>query len=248
MFSQAEALALVMAVLDGHHDAAGDSPVGHALRILLRALPEPVAAQADAVRRTATPAPDRSAARPDPATTVALVQACADRRRGRLGYPTPPAAEAGGAREPEGEPGAVVIRHGRWYLLCRSVAADAVRTYRVDRVTSVATVPGAVERPDDLDPVGVLEEHLAQGWAYPTEVVLHASLAEITVRMPAALGRLTAEGPTTTRLVGATNNPIWYAEMLAAVGVAFTILGGPALAAAAREIGERLIAATTPPP
>ncbi|MGC2401020.1 MAG: HTH domain-containing protein, partial [Acidobacteriaceae bacterium] len=52
MFSATEALSLVMAVLDGHHDA-GDpvNPIGSALGKIMRALPEPVAAQAEAVRQ-----------------------------------------------------------------------------------------------------------------------------------------------------------------------------------------------------
>ncbi len=71
MFSATEALGLVMAVLDGHHDASDPaSPVGGALGKIVRALPEPVAAQADAVRRATAPAPDRAAARPDPETTA----------------------------------------------------------------------------------------------------------------------------------------------------------------------------------
>src|SRR6478609_9726222 len=53
-FSATEALGLVMAVLDGHHQAAdaGD-PVGSALGKIMRALPAPVAARAQAVRRVA---------------------------------------------------------------------------------------------------------------------------------------------------------------------------------------------------
>lgn len=87
LFTAAEALALVMAVLDGHHDA-GDptNPVGSALGKLVRALPEPVAAQAEAVRRTTAAAPDRGAARPDPGITATLVHACSEHRRVRLGY------------------------------------------------------------------------------------------------------------------------------------------------------------------
>ncbi|MBA2455635.1 MAG: HTH domain-containing protein, partial [Nocardioidaceae bacterium] len=74
MFSATEALGLVMAVLDGHHDAGDPTdPVGRALGKIVRALPEPVAAQAEAVRRTTALAPDRAAARPDPGTTAALV-------------------------------------------------------------------------------------------------------------------------------------------------------------------------------
>src|SRR5207302_1204779 len=60
--------------------------VGRALGKIVQALPEPVAAQAEAVRRTAAPAPDGAAARPDPETTTTLVQACSNHRRVRLGY------------------------------------------------------------------------------------------------------------------------------------------------------------------
>src|SRR6187549_3413737 len=70
-FSATEALGLVMAVLDGHHEASDPTdPVGSALGKIIRALPEPVAAQAEAVRRTTAPAPDRAAARPDAGTTI----------------------------------------------------------------------------------------------------------------------------------------------------------------------------------
>jgi predicted DNA-binding transcriptional regulator YafY len=66
-FTAEEALGLVMAVLDGHHEAGDPTdPVGSALGKLVRALPASVAAQAEAVRRTTAPAPDRAAARPDP--------------------------------------------------------------------------------------------------------------------------------------------------------------------------------------
>src|SRR6187401_1298452 len=104
MFSATEALGLVMAVLDGHHDASDPTdPVGSALAKIVRALPEAVAAQAEAVRLTTAPAPDRGAARPDPETTTALVQACSDRRRVRLGY----RSESGKQWDAEVDPWAV---------------------------------------------------------------------------------------------------------------------------------------------
>ena len=91
MFSAEEALGLVMAVLDGHHNASDPTnPVGSALGKVVRALPEAVAAQAESVRRTTAAAPDRGAARPDPATTAALVQACSQHRRVRLPAAPPP--------------------------------------------------------------------------------------------------------------------------------------------------------------
>ena len=167
MFSATEALALVMAVLDGHHDVSDPTdPVGSALGKIVRALPESVAAQVEAVRRTTSPAPDHAAARPDPGITSELVQACSNHRRVRIGY----RSEAGSEWTMEVDPWAVVVRHGRWYLLCRSPAKDARRAYRIDRVRAVEVLDETFIPPADLDPVAMLEEHLAVGWEYDAEV------------------------------------------------------------------------------
>jgi predicted DNA-binding transcriptional regulator YafY len=240
MFSAAEALGLVMAVLDGHHDAGDPTgPVGSALGKIVRALPEAVAAQAEAVRRTTAPAPDRAAARPDPGTTTALVGACANHRQVRFGY----RSEAGSERVIEVDPWAVVVRHGRWYLLCRSHATDARRAYRIDRVRGVEVLDDTFSPPADLDPVAVLEEHLAVGWEYDTEVVIDAPFDTVARRLPRALGQLKPLDARTTRLVGSTSNPVWYAEQLAAVPAGYRIVKCPELQKAARVLGQRLLAA-----
>jgi predicted DNA-binding transcriptional regulator YafY len=240
LFSSAEALGLVMAVLDGHHDAGDPTdPVGSALGKIVRALPEPVAAQAEVVRRTTAPAPDRAAARPDPATTAELVQACSDRRAVRLDY----RSEAGSEWLLEVDPWAIVVRHGRWYLLCRSHRADARRAYRIDRVRSVVVLDDDFTPPADLDPVAVLEEHLAVGWEYDVEIVIDAPVEAVARCVPPALGRLEPVEAGSTRLVGSTSNPWWYAERLAAVPASYRIVGGPELQQAARVLGQRLLSA-----
>ena len=240
MFSAAEALGLVMAVLDGHHDAADAAdPVGSALGKLLRALPEPVARQADAVRLTTAPAPDRAAARPDPETATSLVQACAERRRVRLVY----RSEAGSEWAMEVDPWAVVVRHGRWYLLCWSYSADARRTYRIDRVREVAILSDTFSPPADLDPVAVLEENLAIGWEYEVEVVIDAPFDTVARCVPRSVGRLEPVGPESSRLVGSTSNPKWYAEQLTAIPASYRIVRGPEVQQAARTLGQRLLAA-----
>jgi predicted DNA-binding transcriptional regulator YafY len=245
VFSSAEALGLVMAVLDGHHDAGDPTdPVGSALGKIVRALPEPVAAQAEVVRRTTAPAPDRAAARPDPATTAALVQACSDRRTVRLDY----RSEAGSEWLLDVDPWAVVVRHGRWYLLCRSHRADARRAYRIDRVRSVVVLDDAFPPPADLDPVAVLEEHLAVGWEYDVDVVIDAPVEAVRRCLPPALGRLEPIDATSSRLVGSTSNPWWYAERLAAVPTPYRIVGGLELQHTARVLGQRLLAAAGSPP
>ena len=241
IFTATEAVGLVMAALDGHHDAGDPTdPVGSALGKIMQSLPEPVAAQAEAVRRSAAPAPDRAAARPDPGTTSALVSACSDQRRVRLGY----RSEAGSEWVAEVDPWAVVVRHGRWYLLCHSHASDAQRAYRIDRVRGVEVLDGTFTAPVGLDPVAVLEEHLAVGWEYGVELLIDAPVEAVAPCVPRSLGRLEPVSAAATRLVGSTSNPTWYAEQLAALPAAYQIVQCPELKDAARVIGQRLLAAS----
>ncbi len=238
VFTAGEALGLVMAVLDGHH-AAGDpqDPVGSAVGKIMRSLPTAVAAQAEAVRRGAAPVPDRSAARPEPETLSRLVQAASESRCIRLRY----RSEAGNEWEPEVDPWAVVVRHGRWYLLCHSRSAAAVRAYRVDRIREATLLEETFPPPQDLDPIAALEEHLASGWDFDVDVLVHAPLAEVGQYLPRTLGRLTEEGAEATRLRASTSNPAWYAQQLAILPARIEVLGGPELRSAVRTIGQRLL-------
>ena len=241
MFTASEALALVMAVLDGHHHAADPTdPVGGALGKIVRALPEPIATQVEAIRRTTAPAPDRAAARPDPDTTTALVQACSEHRRVSLMY----RSEAGSPWQMQVEPWAVVVRHGRWYLLCRNHSTDDRRAYRIDRVRTVDLMADTFSPPADLDPVAMLEEHLAVGWEYDVEIVVDAPLGIVQRCLPRALGRLEALDAETSRLVGSTSNPWWYAEQLAVIPASYRIVRCPELQQTARVLGQRLLSAS----
>jgi predicted DNA-binding transcriptional regulator YafY len=241
VFTQAEALVLVMAVLDGQPAAADvDDLAGAALVKLIQALPENVGRQAAALREHAAAAPDRRSARPDPGTTSALVAAVAVRRRVLVTYRT----DAGQEWRNEVDPWAVVVRHGRWYLLCRSCRADAIRTYRVDRIRAVEQTDDEFEPPADLDPVAVLEENLGAGWEFPTRVVFAAPAAEVAPWIRPPMGRLEPAPAGGCVLVGTTSNPAMYAqEWLANVPFAFRVEGGPELRAAVATVAARLAAA-----
>jgi predicted DNA-binding transcriptional regulator YafY len=245
VFSSTEALGMVMAVLDGHHDAADTSdPVGSALRKIMRALPESIAAQAELVRRTARPVPDRYGAQPDPAVTAALVLACSNRHQVRVVHRNP---ETGAEWEAQVEPWAVVVRHGRWYLLGRLPSRDAIRTYRLDRVVGVTELDEPFEPPEGLDPVAELEANFAVGWEFRTEVLIDGPIEEIEPRVPRTMGRLEAVDERHTLLVGSTSDPPWYAELLTALPVRFRIVGGDELRDAVRGLAERLLEAAAPP-
>lgn len=239
-FSAAEALALVMAVLDGHHDTSDPTTAaGAAISKILHALPEAVAAEADLVRRSTSPAPDRGAARPNPETTALLVQASAARRRVRIRYQS----EGGKDWSTDLEPWAVVVRHARWYLLCHDERVGARRAYRVDRVRHVEILGDGFTPPPNLDPVASLDAHLAQGWEHEVEVVIDASTDSAARWISPSIGQLHALADGRSLLTGSTSNPTWYAEQLAVIKAPYRIIQTPELRRAASEVGSRLVQA-----
>jgi len=237
VFTEAEALGLVMAVLNGQQ--AAEDLLGSALTKVIRALPENVGRQAAALREHASSAPDLTSAHPDPAITSALVAAVAARCRVLLTY----RSESGHEWETEVEPWAVVVRYGRWYLLSHSPRKDAIRTYRIDRIQAVHQTTHAFEPPAGLDPVASLEENLGAGWEFPTRVAFDAPPAEVAPWVRPPMGRLEPSGAGCV-LVGSTSNPWMYAhEWLASVPFAFHVEGGPELRAAVSTLAARFTAA-----
>lgn len=244
VFTEDEALELVMAVLESHPAAAGDHDdgVGAALEKVIRVLPEKVGRQAAALRQHAAGAPDVRSVRPDPSVTSSLVAAVADHRRVEIGY----SSQAGNEWVTEVDPWAVVVRYGLWYLLCHSHRADAIRTYRVDRIGSIAVLPYRFTPPAGLDAVAVLEENLGTGWAFPTRVVFDAPRDEVAHWVGPSMGRLEPDGDGCV-LVGSTQNPEMYAgEWLAQLPFSFRVEEGPELRAAVAAVATRLTNACRP--
>jgi len=239
VFTEAEALGLVMAVLESHPEAVGnDELIGSALTSVIRALPHNVGRQAAALREYAAAAPGHHVTQPDPAITSALIAAVASHRRIQLQY----RSEAGNEWQELADPWAAVVRHGRWYLLCHSHHSGATRTYRIDRIRAVTPTADVFEPPEDLDPVALLEEHLGRGWEFPTRVTFDAPLCEVERWVRPPMGCLERCGDGCT-LVGSTNNPAMYvSEWLASIPLRFRVDGGPELRAAMAALTSRLAA------
>ena len=236
MFTATEALGLVMAALEGHRQTADSAdPVGSAIGKIVRVLPEPVARSVEAMRRVPARGPDADAS-PATETTATIVEACADRHRLRFAY------RLGPDRSPvmEVDPWAVVVRYGRWYLLCWSHTADARRVLRVDKVTAIEVLGATFDPPEELDPVDALEQHLSEGWRHEVEVVVDAPIAELERRVRRNVGKLEPIDEKRTRLVGSTDEPWWYAEHLAELRAPFHVVRPPELRDAVRRLGELL--------
>lgn len=243
VFSATEALGLVMAVLEGDHVADDPTtPVGSAIGKIIAALPENVARPAAQLRAHAAAAPNRAAAHPDVTVTSAVVSAVAASRRVSLTYTN----SDGRTWTAPVDPWAVVVRYGRWYLLGYSHHAEAVRTYRIDRVEAVGESRERFEVPADLDPVRVLEEHLGLGWPLETRVTFDAPLDRLSPWVSPHVGRLSPhpEDPQRTLLEGSTNDAMSYAaEYLAAIPFDFEVEGGPELVAAVKQLADRFVRA-----
>jgi hypothetical protein len=89
-----------------------------------------------------------------------------------------------------------------------------------------------------------LEEHLGSGWEHRTDVVVDAPADLVARCLPRTLGRLVAIDDATTRIVGSTSNPTWYAEQLAVLPAPFRVVECAEVRAAVREIAERMLAAS----
>ncbi|HZE40638.1 MAG TPA: WYL domain-containing protein [Stackebrandtia sp.] len=232
MFTTTEALGLVMSVVDSPRGA--DDPVASALDKMLRVLPQPIAAVAEAMRGVAAAA-DTSVV-PDPEITARVVQAAAARQRLRLSYRIRPHMN----RDMDVDPWAVVVRGGRWYLLCWSHTKTARRVLRVDRVDSVTALDATFTPPPDLDPAEALEEHLSTGWRHRIDIVVDAPPAAVASWIPRSLGHCDPLGDKRTRITASTDEPEWYARQLTAIRAPYRINAPEALRRAARAVAQRL--------
>jgi predicted DNA-binding transcriptional regulator YafY len=246
IFTEAQALSLVMAVLEaGPLSGDKENVLGLAMDKVISILPEAVRRQAGLVWQHASAATDRSALRPDPVALAALVAASAARQQMGIAY----TSESGTSWEECVDPWAVVTRHGYWYLLCHSHRAAATRTYRIDRIRAFSPTARSFEPPERLDAVAELEEHLGRGWEFPTTVIFDAPFDEVARWVRPPMGRLEPCGAG-CKLVGTTSNPAMYAsEWLARLPFPYLVQGGSELRQAMAQLADRLSAAVgTDPP
>ena len=125
--------------------------------------------------------------------------------------------------------------------------ADAIRTFRVDRIAGVEELEGSFEVPADLDPARELEANLGKGWEYDTRVVFDAPKSEVAHWVRPAMGDLSELDDGRCVLVGSTQNTQAYVgEWLAGVPLPFVVEGGEELRAATAVVADRLARAAAP--
>ncbi len=236
-FSTSEALGLVMAVLQGWHGSIGaDHPAATALAKIVRVLPLAAMRPVEALRLVQAHNPSDAAAMPDPDIAATVAQACEANHSLLVDY----RAASGAEHRSTVDPWAVVVRHGRWYLLCRSQRADARRVLRLDRIVAAEPAGEVFDPPTDLDPVREVENHLADGWGHRLELIIEAPFERVAPCVPRVLGRLEPLPDDRCRLRGSTDDLAWYAAQLAAVPARFTVVESEELRTELRRLAARL--------
>ncbi len=245
MLSDDEAVVVVLGLLAAQRMGLGATAdaVDGALGKIHRVLPEELRRRVEALEETLgfTWAPEAAA---PVATEAALLLAGAIRRRRRVTarYRSFEGAES----ERELSPLGLVVHSGRWYLAAHDHGRDALRTFRVDRMSRVALASGAAgPAPDGFDPVEYVTSSLARvPWPHEVEVLLRLSVDEARSRLPATLAELAEEdGGTLLRL--RTSSLDWAAALLAGLGCEFTIRGPGELRESVRALADRLTASAS---
>lgn len=241
MLSDDEAVIVVLGLIAARRQGldSDSGPVEGALAKIHRVLPDGLRRRVEALETalgfTATA---RSGTPVAGDTVLLLAEAVRRNKRVRISY----RAFSGELTRRELTPYGLVVHAGRWYLAAYDHLRDDLRTFRIDRMTRTAIVPGdAVGPPDGFDAVAHVSRSLASvPWGHQIEVVLDLPLDRAARRLPATLAELveTDEG---TLLKMRAESLDWVAGMLAGLGCDFTIRTPDELRSSVRELAARLV-------
>ncbi|MER5411053.1 YafY family protein [Streptomyces sp. NPDC002769] len=188
MLSDDEALAVLLGLMAGRRagltTAMGAASETAAAKIR-RVLPERLRRRLDAVSGSLTfTAPPGEAVAAESTVLLSITDAVRHHRPIAIRY----TAADGRRSERTLHPYGVVAHSGKWYLTAADLTADGDRTFRLDRITDVRTLPGSFEPPGGLDPAKRVLTGLATA-PYQHEVTLRVqgTAEEIHTRLPAGV-------------------------------------------------------------
>ena len=175
----------------------------------------------------------------DTETLLVLARSCRDHTRAKFGYRARDGAETYRIVEPI----RLVATGRRWYLMAWDIDREDWRTFRLDRMSAAVASTFRFKPRAHPDPIEFVRKAVrAAAFGTRVRVRLNAVIDQVTERIPAEVGSLTADGETTVLEFTATSFD-WPAMHLARVGIPFEIIEPDAMRDAVRELSARLGAA-----
>lgn len=234
MFSDDEAVALSVGLVAARKLglAEGAIAVASAQAKLERVMPANLKRRLRAVNETVTLDLRHPITPADNAALVTLTSAAQTQTRVRLRYHD---------LDRNVDPYGLVYRAGRWYVVGMDHTRDALRTFRLDRIESIASLDVHFERPRDFDVLAHLNESVATlPRTHAIEVELHTDLATARREIFVMMGVLSPSGAKVL-LRSQADDLTWFARELARLPFAFTVRTPAALRDAVRAVGRGLV-------
>ena len=239
MFTNDEAVALSIGMIAARGLGLADAApaVESAQSKLARVMPEGLKRQVRAISDTVKV--DLRQAANAPASNTALITltaAAQAQQRVHLGY----RSGTGEDSERDFDPYGLAFSGGAWYVLGWCHLRRDLRSFRLDRVRSVATLPKSFLRPDGFDALARLRESIATlPRGHAIEVFLQADLAAARRAFPAEFGLIEPQADGVLLRTSA-DDLAWFARRLAALPFAFAVHVPLQLRDEVRALGVRL--------
>lgn len=239
MFSDEEALAVTLGLLAARRLglAVAAPAVEGALAKIERVLPPALRERLQAVQAALVLDLARSEAAPSSSIVVELSSAAQAGRRVWMRYTN----DRGETSERDLDPYGIVFRQGRWYAVGYCHLREALRMFRLDRVSALQVRDERFTRPEGFDAAAFVVQSLASiPNTWEVEVLLRAPIEEARRRISPVFGTLEAcdEG---VLLRAHGDHLSWMARELVATGLSLRVLRPEALRDELRRLAQQVL-------
>ena len=243
MFSDDEALALAMGLVATRELGLADGApaITSALSKLERVMPDALKQRVRAVAETVRLDMRQSAGVVNAQTLAVLSAAAQKSQRVGLTYRTPQQQTT----QREVDPYGLAFYNGCWYAVGYCHLRRGLRSFRLDRIESVAAVPASFGRPEGFDALQYVRHAIATlPRAHSVSVLLHTDLASAQRRLFTEIGTLEARrhrGKPAVLLRSEADDLDWFVRELARLPFTFEVVSPAALAARVAAHARRLL-------
>jgi predicted DNA-binding transcriptional regulator YafY len=245
MFTDDEALALSMGLVATREmGLANTAPaVASALSKLERVMPETLKQRVRAIDETVRIDLRRPAAIADGQALAVLSAAAQRRQRVQLVYRTPQLD----VTQRELDPYGLAYYVGRWYAVGHCHLRRGLRSFRLDRVQSVAPVPASFGRPDGFDALEYIRHSISTlPREHSVSVLLYTDLATAHQRLFTEMGTLQYQPGSSARrptvlLRSEADDLDWFGRELARLPFRFEVLAPSELARSLQRHAKQLL-------